>query len=117
MPISSVGRASNRGVTLIELMVVMSIVGLIVAVSAPSVGAGLDSVRLRTASSSIASFLNAAVNHAERRQQAVAVTISPKENRLTAFSNQPGFERELILPDGIAIEQPDAVLNLILLPG
>ena len=117
MRISSVGKASKRGVTLLELLVVMAIVGLIVAVSAPSAGAGLDSVRLRSASNSIASFLNAAVNHAERRQQPVAVTISPKKNRLSAYSNEPGFTRELTLPEGIAIEDPDSDRQLILMPG
>src|SRR5437016_272401 len=61
--------APENGVTLMELLVVMAIVGLIVAVSAPSVGAGIDSVRLASTSDSISSFLNSAVNHAERRQQ------------------------------------------------
>jgi type II secretory pathway pseudopilin PulG len=107
------------------MLVVMAIVGLIVAVSTPSVSSGLDSVRLRSASDSISSFLNSAVNHAERRQQPVAVIISPKQNRLQAFSNEPGYNRELILPDGIAIEavlpqvieDPDSVRRLILMPG
>src|SRR5690348_2501123 len=107
MPILSVGRTSSpgqRGVTLLEMLVVMAIVGLIVAVSSPSVSSGLDSVRLRSTSDSISSFLNSAVNHAERRQQPVAVIISRRENRLQAFSNEPGYSRELILPEGIAIE-------------
>jgi type II secretory pathway pseudopilin PulG len=109
-----------------ELLVVMAIVGLIVAVSAPSVGAGLDSVRLATAADSIAGFLNSAVNHAERRQQPVEVVIAPKEGRLSAYSNEPGYKREMTLPDGILIEavlpriadeEPAAVRRLILMPG
>ena len=111
--------------TLIELLVVMTIVGLIVAVSAPSVGAGIDSVRLASASDSIATFLNAAVDHAERRQQPVELVISPKEGRFAAYSNEPGFQREMTLPDGIAIEavlprtseDPAAATRLILMPG
>ena len=109
-----------------ELLVVMAIVGLIVAVSAPSVGAGLDSVRLATASDLISSFLNAAVDHAERRQVPVLVEISPKDGRLSAWSNEPGFKREIALPGGISIEavlprvadeDPAAVRKLILMPG
>jgi len=108
-----------------ELLVVMAIVGLIVAVSAPSVGAGLDSVRLASTSDSISSFLNAVVNHAERRQQPVEVVISPKEGRLSAYSNEPGFKREMTVPDGIVIEavlprnaeDPEGVTRLILMPG
>ena len=109
-----------------ELLVVMAIVGLIVAVSAPSVGAGLDSVRLASTSDSISSFLNAAVNHAERRQQPVEVIVSPREGKLSAYSNEPGFKREMTLPDGIVIEavlprmaddDPEGVRRLILMPG
>ena len=108
-----------------ELLVVMAIVGLIVAVSAPSVGAGIDSVRLASTSDSISSFLNAAVNHAERRQQPVEVVISPKEGRLQAYSGEPGFKREITLPDGVSIEavlpkiteEPEGVRRLILMPG
>ena len=109
-----------------ELLVVMSIVGLIVAVSAPSVGAGIDSVRLASTSDSIASFLNSAVNHAERLQQPVEVIISRKEGKLSAYSNEPGFRREMTLPEGVFIEavvpklaeeDPDSVRRLILMPG
>ncbi len=103
----------------------MAIIGLIAAVAAPSVTAGLDSVRMATASDSISAFLNAAVDHAERRQQAVALIISMKENKLSAYSNEAGFTRELAMPDGVAIEavlphsaeDADGVRRLILLPG
>jgi prepilin-type N-terminal cleavage/methylation domain-containing protein len=94
MPTLSVGRtskqplpdgrgsvtASARGVTLVEMMVVMTIIALMAGISFPAVSAGIDSVRLRSATDSLASFLNAAVNRAERRQQAVEVVISPKDN-------------------------------------
>jgi len=103
-----------------EMLVVMAIIGLIVAVTTPSVSAGIDSVRMASATDSISAFLNAAVNYAERRQQAVLVVISSKESKLSAWSNEPGFERELILPDGIQIEDQDperAERRLILMPG
>ncbi len=116
MPISSVGKASKtgpgargrgrgiRGVTLIEMLVVVAIIGLMVGITFPSISAGLDSVRLASATDSLASFLNAAVNRAERRQQPMEVVISPKDNLLTLYSNEPGFTRELRMPEGIAIE-------------
>lgn len=108
------------------MMVVVAIIGMIAAVSAPSVSSGLDSVRLSTATESIASFLNSAVNRAERHQEPVEVVISVKENRLRMLSGEPGSTRELKLPDGINIE---AILpkegtegseegrRLILMPG
>jgi prepilin-type N-terminal cleavage/methylation domain-containing protein len=118
-------RAATLGVTLLELLVVLAIVGLIVGVSAPSVSAGLDSVRLRTATSSVAGFFNAAVTRVDRRQQPVELVIYPGENRIAAYSTEAGFHRELRLPDGVSIE---AVLagsddegagpqHILLLPG
>ena len=126
MPISSVGKASKaalpngrgsdaafraatvreryRGVTLIEMMVVVAIVGLITAISFPSASAGIDSVRLVSATDSVATFLNSAVNRVQRRQQPIELVISPRENRLLLYSNDPGFTRELRMGDGIVIE-------------
>ncbi len=126
MPISSAGKTTSgtAGITLIEMMVVVTIIALLVGLSFPSVSAGIDSVRLRSATDSVASFLNAAVNRAERHQQPVEVVISPKDNSLTVYSNEPGYTRDLKLPDGVTIEavlprQPeeDGPRRLILLPG
>lgn len=109
------------------MVVVVGIIGLIMAVLAPSMTAGLDSVRMASAADDVASFLNAAVNRAERRQQAVEVVISPKENKLVLYSADTAGPRELQLPDGIAIdgilpeadnaEGPAAPYRLILVPG
>ncbi len=101
-----------------EMLVVTAIIGLMVAVATPSIGAGIDSVRLSTATGSTAAFLNSAVNYAERHQQAVEVVIEMKENRLSAYSNDGGFTRELTLPDGIGLEAVEPETSeLILLPG
>jgi prepilin-type N-terminal cleavage/methylation domain-containing protein len=124
MRISSVGKTS-KGVTLIEMMVVVAIIGLIVAVVAPSVSAGIDGVRMTSAADSVATFLNGAVNRAERRQEPMELVISIKESKLALYSNEPGFTRELKMPEGILIEavlpkiedDPEAVRRLILMPG
>lgn len=107
------------------MLVVVAIIGLIAAITAPSVAAGLDAVRMASATQSVAAFINGAVNRSERRQQAIELIISQKENKLTMYSNEPGFIRELKLPDGIAIDavlprdgdNPDGVRRLILMPG
>ena len=107
-----------------ELLVVLAIIGLMAGVSIPAVSAGMDSVRLATATESIASFLNGAVNRAERRQQPVELVISPKDNRLTLYTTAPAFTRELKMPEGITLEavlprSPDeeGVRRIILMPG
>jgi type II secretory pathway pseudopilin PulG len=105
MPILSVGnRNKSAGVTLVEMVVVVGIVGLVSAVMAPSMMAGLDGVRMASASDNVASFLNSAVNRVERRQQVMEVVISIKENKLVMLTNEPGFTRELKMPEGIVIE-------------
>ena len=86
------------------MIVVVAIVGLIVGVSFPSISAGLDSVRMVSATDSVAAFLNSAVNRSQRRQEAVEVIITLKTGHLSALSSDAGYNRELTLPDGIAIE-------------
>jgi Tfp pilus assembly protein FimT len=108
-----------------EMLVVMCIIGLMVGISLPSITAGLDSVRISTASDSVASFINAAVNRAERRQTAIELVISRKDNSLMLYSNEPGFERELKMPDGVTIEsvepetqpEPDGLRRILFMPG
>jgi type II secretory pathway pseudopilin PulG len=127
MPMSSVGRASRggrAGITLMEMMVVVTIAGLMAGVSVPAVSAGIDSIRLASATDSVASFLNGAVNRAERRQQPVELVMSRKDNQLALYSNEPGFVRELKMPSGVTIqgflpkaEEPDEVRSLVLMPG
>jgi type II secretory pathway pseudopilin PulG len=107
------------------MMVVVAIIGLITAISVPSVAAGLDSVRMASATGSVSAFLNAAANRAQRHQQAVEIVIAPKENHLMMYADDPPIERELRLPDGIQLDgtlprgedEPDGVRRLILLPG
>src|SRR5215469_16112283 len=114
---------SRAGVTLIEMIVVVTIIGLMAGIAFPAVSSGLDSVRLRSATDSIAAFLNAAVVRSERRQEAIELSISPKDGTLVLFANEPGYTRELKMPDGVEIEgvlpkqETDGPRRIILLPG
>ena len=115
--------ASERGVTLIEMMVVMMIIAVIVAITTPSVSAGIDAVRLATATSSVAAFLNSASTHAERRERPVELAVSKKT--LVYVSTDPGSKREFTAPDGISMEavaaQPsedaEGVSRWLFMPG
>ncbi len=105
MPTLSVGRTNNRrGITLIEMVVVLAIVGLIAGISFPAISAGLESVRMISATDGVATFLNSAVNRAERKQQPVELVIQPKEGILLLYSNEPGFQKQFHLPEGVVIE-------------
>lgn len=125
MPTSSVGRVSNRGVTLLEMLVVMAIIAIMTGISYPSITSGIDSLRLNAASQSVVSFLNSGLNRAERRQQAMEITIDRSQNELSLRSTDPGFVRQLSLPEGITIskilpevpDQDEPVRTFMLYPG
>jgi len=119
-------RSSTRGVTLIELLIVMTLIALVAGISFPSVASGIDSLRLRSAGDQIVSFLNSSLDRADRRQQAVEILVSPEENALIARSSDLGFMRRLDMPEpvkliGVRSEAPNVNQNLerrfLLYPG
>jgi prepilin-type N-terminal cleavage/methylation domain-containing protein len=93
----------RRGVTLVEMLVVISLVGVMAAISFPSFNAGLNSIRLHSAADSVAAFLSGATNKAELRSDVMEIVVDPAHRRLALYSAQPNFERSLELPQGIAI--------------
>jgi hypothetical protein len=81
---------------------------------------------MNSATDSTASFLNGALNRAERKQQPIEIVILPEQNKIELYSNEPGFTRELKMPEGITLEtvlpriadEPDnAPRRLMMLPG
>jgi general secretion pathway protein H len=129
MRILGAGAASrdNRGVTLLELLIVMTIVALLAGLSYPSVSAGIDSMRLRSAGDEVASFLNVAMDRADRKQQVVEIRISPAENAIGARSADSSFDRKIAIPDSVRIatvgpvlantNQEDLARRFLLYPG
>jgi type II secretory pathway pseudopilin PulG len=87
-----------------EMMVVLAIIALIVGISFPSTIAGMENLRLAAGARSVAAFMNIAANRAERRQQAIELSISIKENTVTMRSAEGTFAKKLDLPPGIAVQ-------------
>ena len=102
-PVRKVGVPRERGVTLIELLVVVTLVAVLAGITFPSISSGLDSLRLRSASDRILALLDTSADRAERRQQAVEIVISPKDNSITARSADLGFVRRVELDKGMRI--------------
>src|SRR5260370_36637870 len=90
------------GVTIVEMLIVVTIIGLIAGISFPAVTSGIDSLRLSSASDSLVSFLNGAMNRAERRQDVVEIAISIQDNAVTLTT--AGLSRKLAIHSGVTIK-------------
>ncbi len=116
---------AERGVTLIELLIVVSLIALMVGITFPSISSGIDSIRLASAADSVAAFLNRGLSRAERLQEVVEIEIRPGRGRLGMRSSRPGFERTLELPTGVTVRrvlpelpaQQGAPRRILLFPG
>jgi prepilin-type N-terminal cleavage/methylation domain-containing protein len=109
---------NRRGVTLIEMLIVVAIIGAIVSISFPSLSAGLAGIRLSSASGSVASFLTSAMNNVERREQPSAIVVDPEHSLLAVYTSDSGEKprEQLAMPQGISIEG-DKPRRFMLFPG
>ena len=119
------GAGHRRGVTLLELVIAVAIAAAMVSLSLPAFTTGIDNMRLSQAADQVAAFLNGALNRVERREQAVELLISPRENRLAIRSVDLSFTRNLDLPQGVRVDavlpalpqDPGGPRRFFLLPG
>jgi len=72
----STGPAVQRGVTLIELMVTVSVLAILLAAAAPSFADYLERVRLRGATDELVAFIASARAEAIRLDRDVAITLA-----------------------------------------
>jgi len=103
LSVGATSRRGNSGVTLIELLIVVTLIALVSGISYPSAAAGVESLRLRSVTDQVVSFLNTAIDRASRREQVIEVWIAPKDNVLIARSPDLQYSRRLDLPDGFRI--------------
>ena len=100
----------DAGVTLLELLLVITIMALLAAITYPTASAGLDSLRLRTAAEHVVSLLNLALDRADRIQQVVEIRISPEENAISARSSDLSLNKVVEIPAPIRMASAGPVL-------
>jgi general secretion pathway protein H len=124
--ISARRRASQSGVTLLEMMTVVVIIALMAGLSFPSFSGGMDGLRLRTAAATVASALNVGLRTAERRQLPVELLISTSRNEIVLrvpdrpnpqiFSLVSGVRISRILP-ALYVEEAQRDRYLVIYPN
>lgn len=106
----------KRGFTLIELIVTLFVLSLAVAVAAPSVVNGIDTLKTRAEAAGIASFLRAAREQAVTHNRAYEVRVKSDEGivELRAGESIPATRR---LATGVRVTaDPPAARVITFLP-
>ncbi len=100
----------NAGITLIEMLVVMTLIGLLASVVTPSVTAGMETVKLRNSAERLASTLRLARERAVRTRHYFQVTVDPQARRVELRDLEGDFARDWILPETIAVKVDHVLL-------
>jgi general secretion pathway protein H len=79
-------QARARGVTLLEVLVVVTVIGIIAGIAYPGVTSGLDNLRLKSVADRLAHTFRHARDLAQQRQTVCQVTVDP-ELRLVEFED------------------------------
>jgi prepilin-type N-terminal cleavage/methylation domain-containing protein len=91
------------GVTLLELLVVITILSLISGLVLPRIGPWLDNWRVRSAAERIAQTVRYARTRALFEQHFYVVEILPEKNLVRVLQPNSAFVRESALPEGIRV--------------
>jgi prepilin-type N-terminal cleavage/methylation domain-containing protein len=95
--------SGRRGVTLIEMLIVVAIVSLLAGISFPTASAGLDAIRLRSAADALAAFTSDALLQCERRQEVVELLADTRAGTLSALGAASGYRKQFEMPDGVLL--------------
>ena len=92
------------GVTLIEMLVVTTLIGLLAAVVTPSVASGLDTLRLRNAGERLAATFKLAHDRAVRTRHYLQVSLDPETRQVELKDLEGDFARNWELPETIQMK-------------
>jgi type II secretory pathway pseudopilin PulG len=85
------------------MLIAVALLAVIAGLAYPSVTAGLDSLRMRSAANEVVGVLASALDFADRRQQVVEIQILPSDNALQARTSDAAFYRRVSLAEPLRI--------------
>jgi len=94
----------QSGITLVELLIVMVLIAVLTAVAAPSVGSGVETVRLRSSAERIAATFRTAHERAIRTHHYMEVSIDPKSNDVELRDLESGTLSAWEIPNTVTVK-------------
>ncbi len=110
-------RSAETGITLIEMLIVMVIVGAMMAIAYPNVTSGLEGIRLKTSVDRLGQFWLEARQHADRYQTPVQVSVDPARSEARAVGALDAWRAEFPLYSTLKIAQPKKRATFLIYPG
>lgn len=99
----------SRGVTLVEILLVVAVLVILLSFAVPSVGSATARAELKAAVENVQYSIDAARNLARMTESSIAVTIEPALHPETAVGADSGFDGE---PQRITFSRPDTAKGL-----
>ena len=108
-------RQRQSGITLIEMLVVMTLIGVLAAVAAPSVGSSIETLRWRSATERMAATFRTAHERALRLHHYMEVGVDPKSSLVELRDLQTGSLVSWEIPHTVSVKA-DRRLSFLLYP-
>ncbi len=102
-------QTQERGITLLELLVVLTLIAILSAMVYPSFGNALASLRLKGAARQVVSVCRMAKWEAVRRRQPVRVSLDLNKGKIVVTDAKLTLIKELNLPPGIRFFQSQRI--------
>ena len=111
-------KVDQRGITLLELIVTLAVVGLAVGIVVPAVGRGTETLRGRSEVARFSAMLRHARDQAITTRRGYAVVIDPAGHRATILAGRNEVQQTRALPPDLEVQaNPPTALTVLFDPS